>query len=68
MLTTDDIQRLVKLKAKDRDAFYRLLDELKSAHPFDILLSHARFKEYAPNVNIVRPRARAASKAVRSKP
>jgi hypothetical protein len=52
MLTTDDIQRLVKLKTKDKEAFYRLLDELRSAHPFDHLLSYTKFKEYAPNVSI----------------
>jgi hypothetical protein len=55
MLTTEDIQRLVKLKAKDKEAFNRLLDELKSAHPLDVLLSHAKFKDYAPNVSTVRP-------------
>jgi hypothetical protein len=52
MLTTEDIQRLIKLKAKDKEAFYRLLDELRSAHPFDHLLSYTKFKEYAPNVSI----------------
>ena len=46
----------MKLKAKDKEAFYKLLDELKSAHPLDHLLSYARFKEYAPNVSIVRSR------------
>ena len=69
MLTKEDIHRLVKLKAKDKEAFYRLLDELRSAHPLDILLSYARFKEYEPNVSSARPREKAArSKAVRSKP
>jgi hypothetical protein len=52
MLTTEDIQRLIKLKAKDKEAFYKLLDELRSAHPFDHLLSYTKFKEYAPNVSI----------------
>jgi hypothetical protein len=73
MLTTEDIQRLVKLKAKDKEAFNRLLDELKSAHPLDVLLSHAKFKDYAPNVttvhrenNVLRGKASRA-KAIRSK-
>ncbi len=52
MLTTEDIQRLVKLKAKDKEAFYRVLDELRSAHPLDHLLSYTKFKEYAPNVSL----------------
>jgi hypothetical protein len=52
MLTTEDIQRLVKLKAKDKEAFNRLLDELRSAHPLDHLLSYTKFKEYAPNVSL----------------
>lgn len=69
MLTTDDIQRLVKLKAKDKEAFYKLLDELKSAHPLDSLLYYAKFKEYAPNVSIVSTQKKPSrSRAVRSKP
>ncbi|HUL61525.1 MAG TPA: hypothetical protein VLT35_00565 [Methanocella sp.] len=69
MITTEDIQRLIKLKAKDKEAFYRLLDELRSAHPLDLLLSYARFKEYEPNVSIARPPEKSArAKAVRSKP
>lgn len=73
MLTTEDIQKLIKLKAKDKEAFYRLLDELKSAHPFDHLLSYTKFKEYAPNVSIVQakekmlPGKASRSKGVRSK-
>jgi hypothetical protein len=69
MITTTDIQRLIKLKAKDKEAFYRLLDELRSAHPFDLLLSYAKFKEYEPNVSPARPREKSArNRAVRSKP
>ncbi|OPY26356.1 MAG: hypothetical protein A4E28_02556 [Methanocella sp. PtaU1.Bin125] len=69
MITAEDIQRLVRLKAKDKDAFYKLLEELKSAHPLDHLLSYTRFKEYEPNVTISRRSDKAArAKAVRSKP
>lgn len=50
MLTTEDIQRLVKLKEKDKEACYKLLEELQKAHPLDRLLSYKKFKEYAPNV------------------
>ncbi len=53
VITTEDIQKLMKLKAKDKEAFYKLLDELRSAHPLDHLLSYAKFKEYAPNVTSV---------------
>ncbi len=73
MLTTEDIQRLVKLKAKDKEAFYRLLDELRSAHPFDHLLSYTKFKEYAPNVSLTEasgkmlPGKASRAKGVRSK-
>ena len=69
MITAEDIQRLVRLKAKDKEAFYKLLEELKSAHPLDHLLSYTRFKEYEPNVTITRRSAKAARvKAARSKP
>jgi hypothetical protein len=69
MITAEDIQRLVKLKAKDKEAFYKLLNELKSAHPLDHLLSYTKFKEYEPNVSISRHSEKAArSKAVRFKP
>jgi|AGTN01.2.fsa_nt_gi hypothetical protein len=64
MLTTEDIQRLVRLKAKDKEAFHKLLNELKSAHPLDVLLSHAKFKDYAPNVATVRTE----DKVLRKKP
>jgi hypothetical protein len=73
MLTTEDIQRLVKLKAKDKEAFYRLLDELRSAHPFDHLLSYTKFKEYAPNVSLTEtgkkmlPGKSSRSRGIRSK-
>ncbi|HEY3274837.1 MAG TPA: hypothetical protein VGJ92_13785 [Methanocella sp.] len=73
MLTTEDIQRLIKLKAKDKEAFNKLLDELRSAHPFDHLLSYTKFKEYAPNVSIAQTRDKimpgkaSRSKAIRSK-
>jgi hypothetical protein len=73
MLTTEDIQRLIKLKAKDKEAFYRLLDELRSAHPFDHLLSYTKFKEYAPNVSItdvkdkMMPGKASRAKGIRSK-
>ncbi len=50
MLTTEEIQRLVKLKEKDKEAFYRLLEDIRQAYPLDILLSYKKFKEYAPNV------------------
>jgi hypothetical protein len=50
MITTEDIQRLMKLKEKDREAFYRRLDEMRQTNPFDILLSFKKFKDYAPNV------------------
>ena len=50
MLTTEDIQKLIRLKARDREAFYRLLEEMRLAHPLDLLLSYTKFKEYAPNV------------------
>jgi hypothetical protein len=69
MITAEDIQRLVKLKAKDKEAFYNLLEELRSAHPLDHLLSYTKFKEYEPNVTIPRHSEKAArSKAMRSKP
>ncbi len=73
MLTTEDIQRLVKLKAKDREAFSKVLDELRSAHPLDHLLSYTKFKEYAPNVSLedvkekMLPRKAARAKGIRSK-
>jgi hypothetical protein len=73
MLTTEDIQKLIKLKAKDKEAFYRLLDELKSAHPLDHLLSYTKFKEYAPNVSLTQAKEKmlhgkaSRSKGVRSK-
>jgi hypothetical protein len=73
MLTTEDIQRLVRLKAKDKEAFYRLLDELRSAHPLDHLLSYTKFKEYAPNVSIAQakekmlPGKASRAKGIRSK-
>lgn len=69
MITAEDIQRLVKLKAKDKEAFTRLIEELRSAHPLDHLLSYTKFKEYESNVTISRPSQKVArSKAVRSKP
>ena len=69
MLTTEDIGRLVRLKAKDKEAFYKLLEELRSAHPLDTLLSYKKFKEYAPNVSLADASQKAArAKAVRSKP
>lgn len=73
MLTTEDIQKLIKLKAKDKEAFYRLLDELRSAHPLDHLLSYTKFKEYAPNVSLAEakdkmlPGKASRAKGVRSK-
>jgi hypothetical protein len=73
MLTTEDIQKLIKLKAKDKEAFYNLLDELRSAHPFDHLLSYTKFKEYAPNVSLAQakekmlPGKASRAKGVRSK-
>jgi hypothetical protein len=67
MLTTDDIQRLVKLKTKDKEAFYRLLDELRSAHPLDHLLSYTKFKEYAPNVSIAQAKEMLPGKASRTR-
>jgi hypothetical protein len=69
MITADDIQKLVRLKAKDKEAFYKVLEELRSAHPLDALLSYAKFKEYAPNVNVVRASEKAARpKSSRTKP
>jgi hypothetical protein len=50
MITAEDIQKLMKLKAKDREAFYKLLDEMARSKPVDILLRYKKFKEYAPNV------------------
>lgn len=50
MITTEDLQKLIKLKASDKEAFYRLLEEMAASNPFDILLSNKKFKEYAPNV------------------
>lgn len=50
MITAEDIQRLMKLKEKDRAAFHRLLGELQRSKPFDVLLSHKKFKDYASNV------------------
>jgi hypothetical protein len=69
MITAEDIQRLVKLKAKDKEAFTKLIEELRSAHPLDHLLSYTKFKEYEPNVTIARRSQKVTrSKAVRSKP
>ena len=50
MLTKEDIERLVKLKAMDKEAFDRLLRELQQMHPLDLLLKHKKFKEYSSNV------------------
>jgi hypothetical protein len=69
MITAEDIQRLVKLKAKDKEAFYKLLEELRSAHPLDHLLSYTKFKEYESNVSTPRRSEKAVrSKAMHSKP
>ncbi len=50
MLTTEDIHKLVRLKEKDKEAFYRLLADMRRAYPLDTLLNYKKFKEYAPNV------------------
>lgn len=50
MITSEDIQKLMRLKITDRDAFYQLLDELSRSYPLDILLNYKKFKEYSANV------------------
>ncbi|HMK46057.1 MAG TPA: hypothetical protein VK436_05480 [Methanocella sp.] len=50
VLTSEEIKKLVRLKAMDKDAFNRVLDEMRQGRPVDLLLSYRKFKEYAPNV------------------
>jgi hypothetical protein len=50
MITTENLHELMKLKLADRDAFYKLLEEMSDHNPVDILLSYKKFKEYAANV------------------
>ncbi len=50
MITTENLHELMKLKLTDRDAFYKLLEEMSDHNPVDILLSYKKFKEYAANV------------------
>ncbi|WP_230743181.1 hypothetical protein [Methanooceanicella nereidis] len=50
MITSEDIHRLMKLKATDKEAFYKLLNEMAHSKPVDILLSYKKFKEYSANV------------------
>ena len=49
-ITTDNLHELIKLKIMDREAFYKILDEMSEHSPVDILLSNKKFKEYAANV------------------
>lgn len=50
MITTENLHDLIKLKLTDREAFYKLLEEMADSNPVDILLSFKKFKEYAANV------------------
>ena len=49
-ITTENLHELIKLKLADREAFYKLLEEMSDHNPVDILLSNKKFKEYAANV------------------
>ena len=50
MITAKNVKELIRLKEKDRKAFYKLLEEMHKASPLDVLLTFKKFKEYAPNV------------------